>query len=274
MNIPEKSFFKIGEVAKLLDVEAYVLRYWESEFDMLVPEKTKSGQRIYQREDIELLAKIRTLLYVDMYTIVGARRQLELPVAETSAEVVPPQHGEETIANHEELIGLQNEYAALQKSYAELQNAQAELQKSRDELQSVHAELQSAHAELQNVYKTDHAERSASDTQLELAYENVCDERDVLTAQLEAVELENEALHLSLMPSESAAESEAKNSELFNVIAQLESELRDAHRAIDDLREFRKEQQSQEELRRRSALHAMRLELEGLADLANQTLAD
>ncbi|AWV88336.1 MerR family transcriptional regulator [Bradymonas sediminis] len=78
LDIPEKTFFKIGEVAKLLDLEPYVLRYWESEFEMLQPDKTDSGQRSYKREDIELICQIRGLLYDEMFTIAGARRQLEL----------------------------------------------------------------------------------------------------------------------------------------------------------------------------------------------------
>jgi DNA-binding transcriptional MerR regulator len=78
VDIPDKTYFKIGEVAKLLDLEPYVLRYWESEFDVLEPGKTDSGQRIYQREDIELVCQIRGLLYDEMFTIAGARRQLEL----------------------------------------------------------------------------------------------------------------------------------------------------------------------------------------------------
>src|SRR5690554_3761833 len=78
LDIPEKTFFKIGEVAKLLDLEPYVLRYWESEFEMLDPDKTDSGQRSYRREDIELICQIRGLLYDEMFTIAGARRQLEL----------------------------------------------------------------------------------------------------------------------------------------------------------------------------------------------------
>lgn len=78
ITIPDKTYFKIGEVAKLLDLEPYVLRYWESEFDVLDPDKTDSGQRVYQREDIELIVQIRDLLYNEMFTIAGARRQLEL----------------------------------------------------------------------------------------------------------------------------------------------------------------------------------------------------
>lgn len=78
ISIPDKTYFKIGEVAKLLDLEPYVLRYWESEFDVLDPDKTDSGQRVYQRADIELIFRIRHLLYEEMFTIAGARRQLEL----------------------------------------------------------------------------------------------------------------------------------------------------------------------------------------------------
>lgn len=71
-----KKYFKIGEVAKELDVEPYVLRYWETEFDQLTPHKTRSGQRSYDRNDLELLRAIRWLLYDEMYTIAGARKQL------------------------------------------------------------------------------------------------------------------------------------------------------------------------------------------------------
>ena len=73
-----KKSFKIGEVARLLEVEPYVLRYWETEFKQLSPDKSRSGQRIYKRSDIEDLTAIRELLYVEQYTIAGARRQLDL----------------------------------------------------------------------------------------------------------------------------------------------------------------------------------------------------
>lgn len=77
LEIPDKRHFKIGEVAGLLDLEPYVLRYWETEFDVLAPAKTDSGQRTYAVEDIELVNTIRHLLYDEMFTIAGARRQLE-----------------------------------------------------------------------------------------------------------------------------------------------------------------------------------------------------
>lgn len=74
--IPEKLFFKIGEVCELTGVQAHVLRYWESEFPMLSPQKNRAGQRTYRRRDVEIALRIRELLYDDMYTIAGARKKL------------------------------------------------------------------------------------------------------------------------------------------------------------------------------------------------------
>lgn len=72
--IPDKLYFRIGDVAKLLSVEAYVLRFWESEFPQLKPNKSGTGQRLYRRRDVELALRIKNLLYVDGYTIAGARQ--------------------------------------------------------------------------------------------------------------------------------------------------------------------------------------------------------
>jgi DNA-binding transcriptional MerR regulator len=73
---PKKLYYRIGEVCKILGVEAYVLRYWETEFPSLAPRKSKAGQRVYRPKDIELLLTIRRLLYEEGFTIAGARRQL------------------------------------------------------------------------------------------------------------------------------------------------------------------------------------------------------
>ena len=75
-EIPDKLYFKIGEVAGLLAVEPYVLRYWESEFPSLAPKKSGTGHRLYRRKDVELLLKIKHLLYEKRYTIEGARQTL------------------------------------------------------------------------------------------------------------------------------------------------------------------------------------------------------
>src|SRR3989442_10734689 len=74
--IPEKLFFKIGEVCQLAGVQAHVLRYWESEFPTLAPQKNRAGQRVYRKRDVEMALRIKELLYEDQYTIAGAKKRL------------------------------------------------------------------------------------------------------------------------------------------------------------------------------------------------------
>ncbi|HLL15145.1 MAG TPA: MerR family transcriptional regulator [Pyrinomonadaceae bacterium] len=74
--IPEKLFFKIGEVCDITGVQAHVLRYWESEFPMLAPQKNRAGQRTYRKRDVEMALRIKELLYEDQYTIAGAKKKL------------------------------------------------------------------------------------------------------------------------------------------------------------------------------------------------------
>jgi DNA-binding transcriptional MerR regulator len=76
-KIPNKLFFKIGEVCEITDTQPYVLRYWESEFPALAPAKNSSGQRIYRRRDIETVLRIKQLLYDEGFTIAGAKKRLE-----------------------------------------------------------------------------------------------------------------------------------------------------------------------------------------------------
>ncbi len=90
-TIPDKPFFKIGEAARLCAVKPYVLRYWETEFHSIRPQKTRSQQRLYRRKDIELLLTIRDLLYGQRFTIQGARARLrELGHDEGPPPPVPP----------------------------------------------------------------------------------------------------------------------------------------------------------------------------------------
>jgi DNA-binding transcriptional MerR regulator len=77
-EIPDKLYFKIGEVSELLGVEPYVLRYWETEFSVLSPKKSGTGHRLYRRKDVELLLRIKHLLYERRFTIEGARQSLQL----------------------------------------------------------------------------------------------------------------------------------------------------------------------------------------------------
>ena len=75
-RIPEKLFFKIGEVCELIKVQPHVLRYWETEFPMLAPQKNRAGQRVYRRKDVEMVLRIRDLLYEEKFTIAGAKKKL------------------------------------------------------------------------------------------------------------------------------------------------------------------------------------------------------
>ncbi len=82
IELPEKKYFRIGEVARLLKVKPYVLRYWETEFpQQLRPQKSRKGQRLYRRKDVESLMAIRELLYVKKFTIAGARQAMKTGVS-------------------------------------------------------------------------------------------------------------------------------------------------------------------------------------------------
>ena len=87
-QIPNKLFFKIGEVCEITDTQPYVLRYWESEFTALAPAKNSSGQRIYRRRDIETVVRIKQLLYDEGFTIAGAKNRLEAEL--TGRTPTPP----------------------------------------------------------------------------------------------------------------------------------------------------------------------------------------
>jgi DNA-binding transcriptional MerR regulator len=88
--IPDKLYFRIGDVARLLDVPAYVLRFWETEFPQLKPNKGGTGQRLYRRKDVETALRIKGLLYDQGYTIPGARQALrsEAPEATDSSVIL------------------------------------------------------------------------------------------------------------------------------------------------------------------------------------------
>ena len=94
--IPEKLFFKIGEVCEITGVQAHVLRYWESEFPMLAPQKNRAGQRTYRKRDVEMVLRIKELLYEDQYTIAGAKKRLtnELRGASKLKVVTPEMSGQ------------------------------------------------------------------------------------------------------------------------------------------------------------------------------------
>ena len=77
VSIPNKLYFKIGEVSRITGVEAYILRYWESEFKIINPVRTNSKQRLYRKRDLDLVLEVKKLLYKEKFTIAGAKKKLQ-----------------------------------------------------------------------------------------------------------------------------------------------------------------------------------------------------
>lgn len=75
LPLPDKLFYKIGEVSRITGIESYVLRYWETEFPFLKPRKNKSGQRVYTKKELELILQVKKMLYQERYTIEGVRKR-------------------------------------------------------------------------------------------------------------------------------------------------------------------------------------------------------
>lgn len=106
--IPDKMAFKIGEAANMVGVKQYVLRYWETEFEMLRPRKSKNGQRVYSRRDVETAMMIRKLLYEDRFSIEGARsalKQLKSNVKEERGIQAMAQSQETAVSKLRTLVG-------------------------------------------------------------------------------------------------------------------------------------------------------------------------
>jgi DNA-binding transcriptional MerR regulator len=100
-RVQKRLYYKIGEACKALGIQPYVLRYWETEFPALTPSKSRSGQRVYSEKELEIIRRIKELLYEEGYTIAGAKKKLEAELAsgglgeaaarEEPAESAPPQ---------------------------------------------------------------------------------------------------------------------------------------------------------------------------------------
>lgn len=128
--IPNRIYFRIGDVAELLGVKSYVIRFWESEFPFVAPDKASSGQRVYRRPQIESLALVRQLLHVERYSIEGAKKKLtelrrEGKLKETTLKYVMHENAEEPLSETIEIgsfvaksnlpINFQEKVTALQK---------------------------------------------------------------------------------------------------------------------------------------------------------------
>lgn len=106
-QIPDKFYFKIGEVSELVGVPAYVLRFWEKEFKQIKPKRTDAGQRMYRRQDVALLMRIKQLLHDRKFTIEGARQHLKRKTRHPKASL-PATPLTEISEIREELIRIRN----------------------------------------------------------------------------------------------------------------------------------------------------------------------
>ena len=199
IRIPDKTHFKIGEVAKLLDLEPYVLRYWEKEFDVLEPDKTDSGQRAYQRDDIRLLATIQKLLYTEMFTIDGARRQLEL------AQQGEPSYLTSTLGEDDEQVGASPE--ELEEVRRENEQLRAKLEQANERQVDQREQFQERVETLEARLETAREETGADPErvrELRAEADELDDQNDTLRRQLadarrriEKLEAENQRLEES-----------------------------------------------------------------------------
>lgn len=108
-EIPDKLYFRIGEVSKLVGVEPYVLRFWETEFPGLSPKKTDTGHRLFRRKDVELLVHIKHLLYEKRFTIEGARQWLK----DAKAGRPPEPVGQQSLFVDEPMVQIRKELQAV-----------------------------------------------------------------------------------------------------------------------------------------------------------------
>jgi DNA-binding transcriptional MerR regulator len=153
--IPEKIYFKIGEVCELVGVQAHVLRYWETEFPMLSPQKNRSGQRSYRRRDVEISLRIKQLLYDEMFTIAGAKKKLQAEMREgTKLKVVQAEpRGENHFEREAGSQSLFDDDLVLDDSETPAAASPAMSTERREALKSLATDL----LELRQILKTNHS---------------------------------------------------------------------------------------------------------------------
>ena len=212
LEIPDKSYFKIGEVSKIVGVEPYNIRYWESQFRMIRPSKTKSRQRFYQRKDIEILLRIKKLLYEEGYTIAGAKKRLRV-MADGGEDASTPPEGESGMAVEErhayadllatsrsELEELQAQVDRLTK---DLQHTRRECAEKLEVVEAERVELVTALRHAEEQVEDETADRSAKTNDLATKLESSKRECAAFQQKLEALQRENAALSSQLAVSSS-----------------------------------------------------------------------
>ena len=115
-EIPDKLYFRIGDVSRLAGVPSYVLRYWETEFPTISPKKSGTGQRLYRRKDVEMVLEIKRLLYDKRFTIQGARKALD-PKLKAPVRNAPTKTGAtgDLFSSSPDLTGIRSELTAILK---------------------------------------------------------------------------------------------------------------------------------------------------------------
>ena len=108
----DEGLYRIGEVSRKTGVKAFVLRYWETEFPMLEPEKGPNGRRLYREDDVQLILKIKRLLYDEGFTIAGARRHLREGGGAEEGTTIPPGHGAHKLLNRKLLLDMRDSLRA------------------------------------------------------------------------------------------------------------------------------------------------------------------
>ena len=156
--IPEKIYFKIGEVCELVGVQAHVLRYWETEFPMLSPQKNRSGQRSYRRRDVEISLRIKQLLYDEMFTIAGAKKKLQAEMRETTKLkiVQPAPQSEDAYLRTDDGTGLFGDDLILEEFEQASSSRQTPTSERREALKSLATQL----LELRQMLKANHTRES------------------------------------------------------------------------------------------------------------------
>ena len=188
LNIPDKQRFKIGEVADLLDLEPYVLRYWETEFDVLAPDKTDSGQRVYRPDDIELVHTIKDLLYNEMFTIAGARRQLQRSREgkQSMLDSTPTGEGADQLDElRERIVELEEANEQLERKAHEAVERERELAAANEDLREQLGELEDVDSEIVSELEeqVDRLQTELHDAQKSVA--ELRDERDELRKRID-----------------------------------------------------------------------------------------
>jgi DNA-binding transcriptional MerR regulator len=131
-EIPDKLYFRIGEVARICEVPAYVLRFWESEFQQLKPNKSGTGQRLYRKRDVEMTLRIKRLLYDEGYTIPGARQVFQAEAREFRKRSPGPELPLALVGSNTAEAGLQKVKKELRELLGLLSVPVGEAKRSRD----------------------------------------------------------------------------------------------------------------------------------------------